>query len=264
MLKTYFHSYVFFSLDKIFYSMQNCYCNPYISPPRNHNFQLNPLLITTSMLWFVEGTFSKKCRGEAVANSCNFQQNVDLNKPILKQVVVCKGQRCKFIDVTTTFYPLETMTLYQPLLITTSRLWFVGGTFSKKCRGEAAAKSGNFQENVDLNKPILKQVMVCKGHRCKLTDITAICYPLETTTCLSIGSWKLPELAAVSPWHFLEKMPPTNHNLGTEVQNHCCYHYILSPRNHDFVSTPTNLYLKVVVCWGHFLKKMSRWGCCQL
>ena len=100
--------------------------------PQETNFQLNPLLITTSMLWFVEGTFSKKCRGEAVANSCNFQQNVDLNKPILKQVVVCKGQRCKFIDVTTTFYPLETMTLYQPLLITNSRLWFVGGTFSKK------------------------------------------------------------------------------------------------------------------------------------
>ena len=105
----------------------------------------------------------KKCQGEAAAKYGNFQENSDLNKPILKQVVVCKGQRCKYITVTTTLYPLETTTLYQPLQITTSRLWFVGGTFSKKCQGEAAASSGNFQENVDLNKPILKQVVVSRG-----------------------------------------------------------------------------------------------------
>ena len=88
------------------------YCYHYILSPTNQYFAMT---LTNHYLWVVVcggQTLSKNSRVEAAQNSGNFQEKIDLYKPILKQVVVCKGQWCKFITVTTTFYPLQTNTLH--------------------------------------------------------------------------------------------------------------------------------------------------------
>ena len=74
MLKTYFYSFVFIGLDQIFYSMQNSYCNHYISPPRNHNFQSNPYKSLPLGCGLLGALSPKKGRVEAAAN---FQKKLD-------------------------------------------------------------------------------------------------------------------------------------------------------------------------------------------